>query len=595
MHSEYFDDAFLFGQDTVDFTEEESPSMKTDDELRALFEGNLNVLRNQSKVAQVLFGELAEKEENPELTKRKYLRNFIVDLILRKNIRGNNLRHIIRANFDGQFLNQNKSTVQGLLNFEYLLGNVFLDLGGYSSCHPIKETIQKSAAKYVLPCKRCAQDQNNGICGKSGKQVVSSVSAIDFQAFANERGFGKIASSSELSKKIKESQEAVSEFKVNKAPHLPGEGIEARKSAESFEEVLADAKADVSKLNWDQFKAQASQKNPKVLLPAFIKGNIKKSTLDFVRMFAGCDLRDIAPYRKFMKYIADRYHQDYSVFMNEVEDFFDLHHIERRVPTLEEARAHDRLVRTKEQEQWDQKLYSNLHQLTWDGMKEAYPQVRKAKLLDFYITARLKHNSLDLNQMFANADLQEVRTHLSKTHKKVLSRFPQYSQMFDHSVSDSILEVGKKTAFVPVDTEATRHFGQDSLEGVKNACGVNESEVKSRFITGLKEKNIDALAYFLSKNEIRSAQIIEMGKEIVASYPTLKPALNQLLESFGITNETFHRFLRNSIKRAKTKVDGEQLYNQVFSKNGKSVQQEDQEEEAPFDFASFETDGVQFD
>lgn len=586
-----FVDESFFSNKNSDFSLEDGPSLKTDDEIRMMWEGNLNSIRTNTRVANSLFDNSSVDTNQLE---RDSIKKFVTELILKKNVRGSKLKETINYYFNDKVLSTHKDLITSLIEHEWLIGNVFEDLSSYESCLPLKKFIRKSKSNQIVKCGECKQCPYNikSSCTFYNKTLLDSTSQVDYKSFAkrnNLRGSDK----KEISNFIRNA----AEYKdivplVKKSNHATWESGNSKVSSQyNFDNAIKNNQS-ITEMTWDDIKKAFPNVVARKLLKHFVRKNIKEGSLDFKRMFGSSDIEDIRKYRSYLKKVAAEYSQDSSI-LDQVEDFFDYRHQNKRL-----------YLSTQDEYQWYNQRYEvakqagveeDIRSLTWEQAKKQFPKVNKTKLLDLFVERKVTAYDCSLEKMFEGSSQSEINTLVSRRSLKKLSSLEGYDSFFKTQTAEQFLSPSQKQANLsPCDSlnNIETSSQTDLLRDLSCSSNLTNEEVQTKFIELVKARNVHNTISFLKNNNIRSKTILSLVAMVRKISSKYNNDCNVILENLGLNQDVIKKI--ESIKKVANKDTKVSLFDSVFygTEGGDCLKV--QEDEEPISFDDFKTSGISF-
>lgn len=541
------------------FNIDDSPSINTDDELGNRFSTNLGLVQSNTRIANSLEDLYKDEEE-------LNLRVFIHNLILKKGIRGKHLVSALEKVYEPNFLNSYKKLVASYVKRDYLIGNVYDDLSPYGSCVPLKSVIKRSSAKLIVKCGECSacpfNVKNN--CGAYGKTLVDSPSQVDYQKVASQIGIDGDPTAININAHYKKESESLKVPTIKKSGHTV---FNSNHKKESQYNLKAETKKnDPTKLNWDQIKKASKSGDTKKILSFFIRKNIDAGTLDFKRMFQGCDVSDLRNHKTLLKKVAYKYLAEDSV-LGEVIDFYELPLLNRRLPASIQDESQWYNLRAEEEAEKSllfvrdgaNKKKSSLDQgsMTWNSFRNRYSGSETKDVLDHFILARISSDSVNLDQMFSGSNLEEVNINIKASTKRALKKYKGFKKYFAKTYSEDTFKTHKKEANLEPDLPYSSS-GQagDVMKMVSSKTKLDLTSLQSEFNKVLKTNNLNSTMKFVAKYEIKPDDLSFLVKGSVKSFPEVKNLCFKLLSKLGVIKKSSKKV---SSTRRESKVDFDSL------------------------------------
>jgi len=588
-----FTDESFFSNKNSEFNLEDGPSLKTDDEIHMMWEGNLNTIRTNTRIANSLFD---NSEIDTQKLERDSIKKFITELIIKKNIRGAKLRETVNYYFNDKVLASHKDLINSLLKHEWLIGNVFADLSSYESCLPLKKYIRKSAASQIVKCKECKACPYNikASCTFYNKTLLDSPSQVDYKYYAKSKNLKGMETKAEISNYLRNRAEVRDLAPiVKKSNHAVWENGNASVQSKFTLDNVKKTSKSVTEMSWDDVKQAFPNVAPRRLLKHYIRKNIVEGTLDFKRMFESSDTEDINKYKSYLKKVAAEYSQDESI-LDQVEDYFDPRHQNKRLylSTQDEYQWYNQRSKVVKQANTEEDIRS----LNWEQAKKAFPEVNRARLLDVFIDRKVKAYDFDLNRMFEGSSKYEIVSTISRNSLKKLSSFEGYDSYFKSKSPDQVFAYGKKQANLEPSKEyhnITASNQSDLLKDLTKESTLSIKEISSRFFELLKTRNTNNVISFLKNNNVRPKIILSLISNVKKHSSKFNKECNTLLDNLGLNQDTLNKI--ESHKKTASKKSQPSLFDSVFygAEGGDSLKV--QEDENPISFDDFKTFGISFE
>jgi hypothetical protein len=521
------------------FNIDDSPSNSTDEELGSRFSTNLGLIQLNTKVATSL-EDLSKEEEEVSL------RKFVHNLILKKGIRGKHLQEVLNRVYGSKFLKDHHKLLASYVKRDYLIGNIYDDLSPYATCVPLKKSIKRSSSSYIVKCGECNKCPYNirDNCGAFGKNLVDSPSQIDYQKVGTKLGLKEKASVTSINAHLRTESESVKIPLVRASGHTVYNGNAKKESQYNLKNQIR--KHNLSKMNWDQVRKVYKGTDVKKVLTAFLKTNIKEGTLDYIRMFSGCDTSELRNHRSFLKKIAYKYLADDSI-LGEVIDFYELPSLNKKLPTSMQDEPQWYNLRS-DVEGEESGLYErgdvpsnkkksspqNELSLSWMDYKKNYPGADVRAILDQFVKTRLVAGGVNLSSMFEGSNLEEINHNIKASTKKILKNYKGFRRYFFNVADNSILKISKKEADLKSDLPCA--VSGDSGDVLKTKCSSLKIEFKTlrkEFLASLNTKNPNNILRLIKKRNISPSDLSRLVKVAVKEFPETKVLCQNILDKLG--------------------------------------------------------------
>jgi hypothetical protein len=279
-----------------------------------------------------------------------------------------------------------------------------------------------------------------------------------------------------------------------------------------------------SSSDWESYKKSSNY----ATLRDFVEGRIKQNKLDFYTMFRGIDPKQFTTSDlKYLRSVASKYEQDFSIVINDVRDFFDPD-TPKRYPSPSEVDPSTRLTQDTldiydDHIHWIKKIEKDDD---WDSVKEM-PSIKSS--LNEFLDSKFNMGVTKISSYFTEENKNVLSQYIRSLRSKYIRKFEDYDDLLNDDMV--VKKTSVKSRFLDSTADQT---SKHRFSNQNSSVLVPDYEIRDIVVKNLSKLGYKKISSFIYENKISLDRVSSILKDVSVEFPNKKYLIDCIHDDLGL-------------------------------------------------------------